>query len=117
MNNKLEAILMKLIRAAEASHQPQQQQLPHGLFVEVTITRQPGAKFTLRIWRLGESPSDTEWRTVLREIPEPYKSPFPLQGYSLLLREGSRHVFSGSWPAPLTLFSILPPEEMEKYGL
>jgi hypothetical protein len=100
MTSKLEPILMKLIIASEHDRQPHQKQLPHGLFVEIMIIP---TKFTLRIWRLGEPPSEGEWRTVVRDIPHPFKPQFASQSYAELT-EGARHIFSGSWPAPPRMF-------------
>lgn len=94
----LATILSSLIAKSEQDHQSHMQQLSGGLVVELTLA---GA-LQLRIWRLNQSPSDVEWRTVIAQLPDMYKPTALDQTYVFRL-VGRCHIFSSTWPVPQRL--------------
>jgi hypothetical protein len=95
----LAASLLSLIVRAEKAHDERFHNLPMltgGLNIEVGL----GKLFNLRMWRKDSSPSATEWRTVVNNLPAAYQPTEAIlpRDFDSTERDGTvRHYLEGHW--------------------
>jgi len=93
---RLTMILNSLIAKSELSGHGETVMLDGGLSIEIWLGDHG---FRLSIYRPYEYPSDIEWSTVLKYLPEPYK-PAAAAADPIRLPFGGFYTLARTWPAP-----------------